>query len=102
MHPWVYFRIGPEAQDVNEAEDQKRRSGKGSRECYLEAEQLEVNGVGDQSGLLNDYLILGPRTISTTPAISNVAAATGGTVVLCALSTVAVIGPNFATSSRLW
>jgi hypothetical protein len=49
MHPWVYFRIGPEAQDVNEADTETRRSGKGSREWYLEAEQPEVNGVkGDK------------------------------------------------------
>jgi hypothetical protein len=28
MDPWVYFRIGLEAQDVNEVEVETKRSGK--------------------------------------------------------------------------
>jgi hypothetical protein len=50
MHPWVYFRIGPEAQDVKEAEDERTRSGKGLRACHLEAVQIAMGGNEVQPG----------------------------------------------------
>jgi hypothetical protein len=57
--------------------------------------------VKEESGAVN-YFIRGPRTISTAPKISNAPAATGGTLAVSGLSTVAVTGPILATSSRLW
>src|SRR5271155_3915458 len=49
MHPSIYFRIGREAQDVNEAERETKRSGKWLRVCYLESEQLGAAGGKDET-----------------------------------------------------